>query len=252
MSPTDTRRPEATHRPPTRVAVIGASGRLGSLACAQFDLSPAVDLVAAYTSSDDWAARVGGQDGAEVALEVTVAGQGARHGETLLRAGVRPVIGTSGVTPAELEALDTLARERGLGGLVVPNFSLGIWALQRAVREASRLLEQVEILELHHNGKKDAPSGTALETARQIESLRSEATAQRLGPVPIHSVRLPGLYAHQEVLLGSVGETLTIRHDMQGPQAFALGLLGAVAHARTAEGIGLGLDAVFGPKLAAH
>ena len=158
----------------------------------------------------------------------------------LLRLGVRPLVATSGVSPEETAALDALALERGLGGLVVPNFSLGSWLLQRLSVAAARWFERAEIVELHHDRKRDAPSGTALETARRMRAARDGAR-----DVPIHSVRLPGLYAHQEVLFGAPGEVLTLRHDMSGPEAFGPGILASLRHVATANGVGRGLDPVF-------
>lgn len=152
----------------------------------------------------------------------------------LLESGIRPVIGTSGVSPDQTAALDAEARRLGLGGLVVPNFSLGMWALQRAAELAVQYLPSAAIIEQHHERKLDSPSGTALHT-REV-----------LGPdVPIHSVRLQGLYAHQEVILGGPGETLTLRHDMRGPQAFGPGIIAALRYAASATGVGRGL----GPAL---
>jgi 4-hydroxy-tetrahydrodipicolinate reductase len=151
------------------------------------------------------------------------------------------VIGTSGVTLEENARLDALARERSLGGLVVPNFSLGMWLLQRAAAEAAGHFEKAEIVEMHHEKKRDAPSGTALDTAERMGAAREGSST----PIPIHSVRLPGLYAHQLVILGSAGETYTLRHDMTGPEAFGPGILAGLAHAARAEGVGRGIGLAF-------
>jgi 4-hydroxy-tetrahydrodipicolinate reductase len=176
----------------------------------------------------------------------------------LLEAGVRPVVATSGVTPEQGDKLDRYARERGLGGLVVPNFSLGSLLLQRFAAEAARHFPDAEIVELHHERKADAPSGTAAETARRIAAARrsaprtprrSEEPRDRGGfheDVPVHSIRLPGLYAHQEVLLGAPGETLTLRHDMSGPAAFGPGMLAALRYAASAVGVARGLEHALG------
>lgn len=179
-------------------------------------------------------------------LDFTVAGRGFEHGRAMIAAGVRPVIGTSGVTPEENAELDRLARERGLGGLVVPNFSLGILLLQRFAALAAEAYGSCEIVELHHDGKRDVPSGTALRIAELVDAVRAPAD----GAVPIHSVRLPGLYAHHEVLFGGAGETLGLRHDMSGPAAFGPGILLALEHALTAEGVGRGLEVAVGGDFA--
>ncbi len=236
-----------------RVAVIGARGRLGSFACALMEGYAGFELVGRYDEGDDWPVQIAGS-GALVALEATRAGQGFAHGMSLLEAGVRPVIATSGVGEDELARLDGFARARGLGGLVVPNLSLGAVLMMRMAAQVARHFPDAEIVELHHERKADSPSGTAAETARRIAAgreepprvVRSGAQAPERGgwhaDVPIHSVRLPGLYAHQEVLFGGAGETLAIRHDMQGPAAFGPGILAALEYAAKAEGVARGLE----------
>jgi 4-hydroxy-tetrahydrodipicolinate reductase len=235
------------------VAIVGARGRLGSFAASLLEGRPEFELAGSFDAGDDWPVSIR-RCGARVALEATVAGQGYEHGMLLLQAGVRPVIATSGVTPEQCHALDARARELGLGGLVVPNFSLGSLLLQRFAAEAARHFPDAEIVELHHERKADAPSGTAAETARRIASARastplaprrSNEPPERGGlhaDVPVHSVRLPGLYAHQEVLFGAPGELLTLRHDMSGPAAFGPGILAGLRYAATATGIARGLE----------
>ena len=239
------------------VAVIGAAGRVGRFACDLLRASEGFELRAAYGRADDWPAALAAT-GASVALDVTRAGLGFEHGLAILESGVRPVIGTSGVDLEQNRELDRRARELGLGGIVVPNFSLGSMLLQRFAAEAARHFASAEIVELHHERKADAPSGTALETARAIARARREAEVEPAaipadGPargevhagVPIHSVRLPGLYAHQEVLLGQAGETLALRHDMHGPEAFGPGILRCLRYAATARGVARGIEAAF-------
>jgi 4-hydroxy-tetrahydrodipicolinate reductase len=117
-----------------------------------------------------------------------------------------------------------------------------MWLLQRAAIEAARHFERAEIVELHHERKRDAPSGTASDTAERMRAVRSES---RNYAVPIHSVRLPGLYAHQEVLFGAPGELYTLRHDMHGPEAFGPGILRGLAYAARATGVGRGIALAF-------
>lgn len=234
------------------VAVIGANGRLGRFACELLRASDEFTLVAAFGREDDWRAALQ-KSGATLVFEATRAGLGARHATIVLELGLRPLVATSGVTADENDALDRLARERSLGGLVVPNFSLGSVLLQRFAAEAAKHFPVAEILETHHPRKADAPSGTALETARRIAlargvdpSSRAAADAPARGEVcggtTIHSLRLPSAYAHQEVVLSSAGETLTLRHDMQGPAAFAPGILAALRHVARCDGVGRGLE----------
>jgi len=216
------------------VAVVGAEGRLGRFACALIEAQPGLRLVARLGRGAEVGPRARAA-GATLAFEATRAGSGYANARALLAHGVRPLVATSGVTDAELAALDGQARELGLGGLVVPNFSLGILLLQRAAEAIARHVPAVEILELHHERKHDAPSGTARASAARLEALRP-------GPVPIHSVRLPGLYAHQAWLFGAAGETLTLRHDMHGPEAFGPGILAGLAYLPRALGVARGLE----------
>ena len=225
---------------PLRVVVIGARGRLGRYACELLrgtqefavcaELGREHDLVSALIECS-----------ADLGLDATVAGLGFENGRRLLNAGIRPVIGTSGVTREETMQLDGLARARQLGGIVVPNFSLGMVCLQRAAEDLARHFPAVEIVELHHAGKKDAPSGTARNTAERLQAVRGAAH----GAVPIHSVRLPGLHSHQEVLFGGQGETLALRHDQWGPQAFGPGILAALRFAAEVAGVAYGLEAAL-------
>jgi 4-hydroxy-tetrahydrodipicolinate reductase len=174
-------------------------------------------------------------DGADVAIDFTQPGAAAGNVRRALGQDVPAVVGTSGLVPEELEELDALSRHRSLQLLVVPNFAIGAVLMMRFAEAASEHLPRAEIVELHHETKKDAPSGTA------------RATAERLpGEPAIHSIRLPGLVAHQEVLLGGSGQLLTIRHDTLSREAFVPGVLLAVEKLRTlAPGLTVGLDAVL-------
>lgn len=226
---------------PARVAVIGARGRMGRFACALLQGSSEFELAAEIGREHalDFVLR---ECGALLALDLTVAGLGGAHARTALAAGLRCVVGTSGVTRAETAELDALARARGLGGIVVPNFSLGMAWLNRAAEGLARAFPSVSIVERHHERKRDAPSGSARDTAERLSRRRGG------GEVPIQSVRSPGLYAHQEVLFGAAGETLTLRHDMLGPEAFGPGLLAALRYAARAEGVAFGLEAALPPE----
>jgi 4-hydroxy-tetrahydrodipicolinate reductase len=218
------------------VAIVGVEGRMGRFARDLLNRTEGFQVVAEISRGDDLAAALR-TSRAQVGLDVTRAGLGFEHARVMLEHGVRPLIGTSGVTLEENARLDAIARERSLGGLVVPNFSLGMWLLQRAAAEAAVHFEKAEIVEMHHEKKRDAPSGTALDTAERMSVAREGSST----PIPIHSVRLPGLYAHQLVILGSAGETYTLRHDMSGPEAFATGILASLRHAERAVGVGRGI-----------
>ena len=208
-----------------KVALLGFRGRVGSV------------LVPALEEAGHEVKGIGRGDPVEVAgldaavdftrpdaVEANVAG--------CLEQGVGCVVGTSG---ADLSGLDAAARERSLPLLVVPNFAVGAVLMMRFAEEAARHLPSAEIVELHHATKLDAPSGTA------------KATAERLGgDVPIHSVRLPGIVAHQEVLLGGPGQLLTIRHDTLSREAFVPGVLLALEKlGQLPPGLTVGLDGLL-------
>lgn len=152
--------------------------------------------------------------------------------------GIPTVVGASGWSEDQRDALAAKAAERGVGALIVPNFSVGAVLMMRFAHEAARFFGRAEIIELHHAGKKDKPSGTARETASRIE--------RELGTAPeIHSVRLPGLLAHHEVLFGGSGELLTIRHDSFTRESFIAGMLAAVRAVVHRRGLAIGLESVL-------
>ena len=190
-----------------RLAFFGHRGRVGSVLAAA--LETAGHEVRGIRRGEE--ADLSGLD---AAIDFTQPDAAAANARAALEQGVPVVVGTSGVSGEELEELDALALERSLQLLVVPNFAIGAVLMMRLAEAAAEHLPRAEIVELHHEGKKDAPSGTA------------RATAERLpGEPPIHSVRLPGLVAHQEVLLGGDGQLLTIRHDTFSREAFVPGVL---------------------------
>jgi 4-hydroxy-tetrahydrodipicolinate reductase len=171
-------------------------------------------------------------DGADAAIDFTAPGAVVANVLAALDAGVPCVIGTTG---ADLAPVDARAVEKGLPVFYAPNFAIGAVLMMRFAAEAAALMPHVEIVELHNEAKRDAPSGTARATAELIP-----------GDVPIHSVRLPGLVAHQEVLLGGDGQLLTIRHDTFSREAFAPGVLLALERLRSLPpGLTVGLDALL-------
>lgn len=197
-----------------------------------------LQVVARIGRSDDLATSL---SGAEVGLDLTVAGLGAQHARTLLDHGVRPLIGTSGVDPDEDAPLDALARSKGLGGLIVPNFCLGVWLQQRLALDAARFLTSVEIVEEHYSGKVDAPSGTAKDTAAQLE----QALGRESGSLGVHAVRIDGLYSNQAVLFGGTGEVLRLTHQTFGLEAFGSGIVAALGYVAQAEGVARGVGHAF-------
>jgi 4-hydroxy-tetrahydrodipicolinate reductase len=182
------------------------------------------------------------------------------NARAILEAGARPVVGTTGFSPSDIGELESLARRLRIGGLVAPNFAIGAVLLMKFAAEASRYLPDVEIIELHHNQKADAPSGTAIKTAELIEAVQgtpqgmkvaekellSGARGGRHNRVRIHSVRLPGLVAHQEVLLGGVGQVLTLRHDSLSRESFMPGVLLGVRRVMELDHLVYGLEKLLG------
>jgi 4-hydroxy-tetrahydrodipicolinate reductase len=152
--------------------------------------------------------------------------------------GVPTVVGASGWNDEQRAELAAIANEQGVGTLLVPNFSVGAMLMMRFAEQAARFFPDAEIVELHHAGKKDKPSGTASETARCVERVAGKRP-------PIHSVRLPGLLAHQELIFGAPGEVLTIRHDTLSRDSFVNGMLAAVHAVVGMRGFSVGLDEVL-------
>jgi 4-hydroxy-tetrahydrodipicolinate reductase len=211
-----------------KILLYGAGGRVGSvLAPALREAGHDVIAVGPGTAVD--------RRGVEIAIDFTRPDAVRANVEGCLEAGVRCIIGTSGLGPADLAAFDALARRRRIPCFVAPNFAVGAVLMMRFAAEAARYLPRAEIVELHHETKVDAPSGTA------------RATAQALpGDVAIHSVRLPGLVAHQEVLLGGEGQLLTIRHDVFSREAFVPGVFLALERIDSLPaGLTVGLEALL-------
>ncbi|MBI4082198.1 MAG: 4-hydroxy-tetrahydrodipicolinate reductase [Candidatus Lambdaproteobacteria bacterium] len=224
-----------------RVLVNGAKGRMGRQVVQAVQAYQGLELVGQTDLGDDLKQALG-QSKAQVAVDFTHPSAAYANARAIIEAGVHPVVGTTGFRPDEIGTLQALAKERRLGGLIAPNFAIGAILMMRYAAEAARFFPHVEIIELHHDGKAEAPSGTAIKTAEMIGAARAstpEPTVQEqeLAPgargtrayaVPIHSVRLPGHVAHQEVILGGMGESLRIRHDTISRECFMPGVILAV------------------------
>jgi 4-hydroxy-tetrahydrodipicolinate reductase len=223
------------------VCVCGAAGRMGQAVVAAVEaeddmhLGAAVDPALApgegHYPSLAPALATGGVDAMVDFTRPDVVFENAR---AALQAGVHAVIGTTGLGDDQVAELRRLAEAGPANAVIAPNFAVGAVLMMRFAAEASRHMAGAEIVELHHDGKLDAPSGTALRTAGLMG-----------GDVPIHSVRLPGLVAHQEVLLGGLGETLTIRHDSLSRESFMPGVVMALRAVPTRPGLTLGLEPIL-------
>lgn len=246
-----------------RVAVVGACGRMGRevvkgiLNRPDFQLVAAVDVrevgkdigeiigsqpIGVPVSSDLVAALK--ESNAQVAVDFTHPSVVFENVRKTIECGVAPVVGTTGWTQEKVKAIDRLAKRKEVPAIIAPNFAIGAVLMMKFAMEAAKYFDKVEIIELHHDGKADAPSGTALRTAELILRSRGKpfpepkvknpevflegALGGEMNGIRIHSVRLPGLVAHQEVIFGTTGQVLTIRHDSLSRESFIPGVLLAV------------------------
>lgn len=237
----------------TRVAIIGARGRMGSAACSWVEAWPEFECAARLEDETQFTAELE-RGRCELYLDFTRAGLGAPHARRILQAGARAVIGTSGVTRQEFEGLLELSALCGLGGLVAPNFSLSMLQMQAAAEGLLRPGTRVELIEQHRPHKLDAPSASSLNSARKLRDkleqmsldpqLSSTESRTPVGEIPIQSVRKDGPVARQEWILTRDGEELRLVHQMDKREAFAPGLRAALRWARDAEEFRWGLEAI--------
>lgn len=243
-----------------RVAVVGAAGRMGTTVSRAVEEAEGLDLVAGLDIGDELAVEP--LNGADVAVDFTVPGVTEANVHTLIDAGVDVVVGTTGWTEESYERVrEHLARVEGRSVLIAPNFALSAVLAMSFAAKAAPYFESAEVIELHHPTKVDAPSGTAVATAQGIAAARAEAglgvmpDATRTDPdgargsvvdgVHVHAVRLRGLTAHEEILLGNLGEQLTIRTDSFDRASFMPGVLLAVREIGRREGLTVGLEGLL-------
>jgi 4-hydroxy-tetrahydrodipicolinate reductase len=219
-----------------RVAVSGASGRMGSTTCAAVEGAGDMALVARIDPSLDLAlAPALAEHRPDVLVDFSIPSSAVANIRTAVAAGVHVVVGTTGFDLDEVRGLE------GANVFIAPNFAIGAVLMMLFAAQATKHMSSAEIIELHHDRKVDAPSGTAALTAQRMH----EAAPEKPAP-PIHSVRLPGLVAHQEVILGDVGQTLTIRHDSLDRESFMPGVLLAVRSVGSlGEQLVVGLEQLF-------
>jgi 4-hydroxy-tetrahydrodipicolinate reductase len=213
-----------------RVALLGYKGKVGSVLC------PALEAAGHEVRAIGREDRID-VEGLDAAIDFTRPDAVFTTVRRCLEQGTPTIVGTSGLGRDEQQHLDGLARERGIQLFIAPNFALGAMLLMRFAREAAQHMPRAEIVELHNEAKRDAPSGTARATAQGIG-----------GDVPIHSVRLPGLVAHQEVLFGGLGQLLSIRHDTFSREAFVPGVLLSLERIGSLPpGLTVGLESLMYP-----
>ena len=261
---------------PIKVIVQGASGRMGQEIIKAVCREPDLNLVGAVdinfeddflslpdgTGKVPYSANLGSilaSCQTDVLVDFTIASAVMPAVRTAAKQGVNLVIGTTGLTTEEINEIDQLAVAHKVGAVVAPNFALGAVLMIHLAQVAAKYLDYAEIIELHHEKKADAPSGTALSTARAMVAARGKPFLQPLGKgetpasrgqqfegIALHSVRLPGLMAHQEVLLGGLGQTLSIRHDTIGRECYMPGVIMAVREVVNRTGLVYGLDNLLG------
>lgn len=244
-------------REPLRVGVLGARGRMGMEVCRAVDSADDLELVA-MIDQGDWLFNAS-DAGAEVVVDFTNPDVVMDNLHWCIDQGINVVVGTSGFTGQRLERVrGWLSHKPGVGVLIAPNFGIGAVLMMQFAARATRYFDSVEIVEMHHPQKLDAPSGTAAHTARRIAEARQAAgkdpmpdatkdetpgaRGAEIDGVRVHSVRAAGLVAHQEVLFGTTGETLTIRHDSYDRASFMPGVLLAVRSVPHRPGLTVGLD----------
>lgn len=262
-----------------KVAIAGARGRMGSAAVNAITETEGMEIVATldykneglflhenmvnehqvgipiYTCFEQLAENTT----PDVLLDLTEPDAVYTNMHNAITRGIRPVVGTSGLSNDNIEALTNISAERGVGGIIAPNFSIGAVLMMKFSAMAARYLGDIEIIESHHDQKLDAPSGTAMKTVEMIKNVRtahiqghpdekeqiSGARGADIEGMKIHSVRLPGLLAHQEVLLGSKGELLTIRHDSFDRSCFMPGIIMAIQNVMEQKELIYGLENII-------
>jgi len=253
---------------PLRVGVVGAGGRMGRTVCEAVDADDDLQLVAAVDPNHAGAEGPGGvqveaelsgvvEAGAEVVVDFTIAPAARTTLPFLAANGIHAVVGTTGFDDADLKAFESAFSTSNC--LIAANFAIGAVLMMRFAEVAAPFFETAEVIELHHDAKRDAPSGTAMTTIARMaaasdrwapdpteEQVVPGARGGRTHGIPVHSVRLRGLVAHQEVLLGTTGQTLTIRHDTTSREAFVPGVLRAIEAVRSLPpGLTVGLEALL-------
>lgn len=237
-----------------RVIVNGADGKMGRETVKAVERDEELELVGKTDGRDDLA-KVIAETKANVVVDFTVASAGFNNASIIIGAGAHPVIGTTGFLPDQIQELQKRCAKQKLGGIIAPNFSISAVLMMRFAKQAAHYYPHAEIIEMHHTGKEDSPSGTSIKTAEMIAAGRTElipikktretihgARGANYEEVAIHSVRLPGLVAHQAVLFGGRGETLTIKHDSLHRECYMPGVRLACKKVMEIDHLVYGLD----------
>lgn len=244
------------------VLVNGARGRMGQQVVATVDQDPELTLVGQVDRGNNLASIID-QFHPDVVIDFTTAAAVFDNASIIIDSNTHPVIGTTGLHPDQIAELQQQCATKKLGGLIAPNFSIGAILMMKYAQDAARYLQHAEIIELHHDGKLDSPSGTSIKTAEMIakqwnnEEKNSSPSSQNTHEtipgargatyhdIPIHAVRLPGLVAHQEVIFGGIGETFHLRHNSINRECFMPGVLLACKKVMTLKHLEYGLEHIL-------
>jgi 4-hydroxy-tetrahydrodipicolinate reductase len=245
---------------PIKVAVTGYRGKVGSVLVAAFQSEPGLEYVGGVELGDDLAAFLH-EKRPRALVDFTKPSEALHNALAAVAAGASPVVGTTGLSADAVDKLETACKSKGIGGIVAPNFAVGAVLMMHLADIAAPHFDAVEVIEMHHATKLDAPSGTALSTAKRLAARRrdrpfSHKTAEKEtlpgtrggeeGNVAVHSVRLPGFVADQEVIFGLPGQTLTIVHRTTSREAYIPGVLLAIRKVTAEPRFYRGLDQLLG------
>jgi 4-hydroxy-tetrahydrodipicolinate reductase len=244
---------------PIRVAVAGYRGKVGSVLAAAFSSEPGIDYVGGVELGDDLAAFLH-EKRPRALVDFTQPSEALHNALAAVASGASPVIGTTGLTADAIDKLETACKSKGLGGIIAPNFAVGAVLMMHLAEIAAPHFDAAEVIEMHHATKLDAPSGTALSTAKRLAARREKPFSHQKpeketlpgtrggeeGGISVHSVRLPGFVADQEVIFGLPGQTLTIIHRTTSREAYIPGVLLAIRKVTQDKRFYRGLDELLG------
>ena len=246
-----------------RVAVAGHRGRVGAVLAAALQAEPGIEFVGGVTRGDDLASFLHAKR-PQALVDFTRPSEAMHNALAAVAAGASPVVGTTGLSSTDVDKLETACREKHMGGIVAPNFAIGAVLMMHLADIAAPFFDAAEVIEMHHQAKLDAPSGTALATARRLAARRTDkpfihkrAEKETLagtrggeeGGVAVHSVRLPGLVGDQEVIFGLPGQTLTIAHRTTSREAYVPGVVLAIKRVTSEPRFYRGLDQLLGLRV---
>ena len=246
-----------------KVAVAGHRGKVGAILAAAFQTQPGIEYVGGVTRGDDLASFLHDKR-PQALVDFTRPSEAMHNALAAVAAGAAPVVGTTGLTSTDVDKLETACNDKRVGGIVAPNFAIGAVLMMHLADIAAPFFDAAEVIEMHHPAKLDAPSGTALSTARRLAARRKDrpfshkkAEKETLagtrggeeGGVAVHSVRLPGFVADQEVIFGLPGQTLTVAHRTTSREAYVPGVVLAIKRVTSEPRFYRGLDQLLGLRI---